>query len=77
MNNLYHWQDERMVDLEMKEIQREIANANLLREAGLSGNDWLARAVNAFFKLLRTRSPGERRFPEQRSYRSHRENAAR
>jgi len=70
MNNLYHWHDERMVDLEMKEINREIANANLLREAGLSGTDWLARALNGLLDLLRTRGrkPQDHRSMERQSY---------
>jgi hypothetical protein len=70
MNNLYHWHDERMVDLEMKEINREIANANLLREAGLSGTDWLARALNGLLDLLGTRGrePQDRHSMERQSY---------
>ena len=78
MNNLYHWHDERMVDLEMKEINREIANANLLREAGLSGTDWLTRAVNGLTKLFKTRGsdPQDHRSMEQQSYRPHTKKAA-
>jgi hypothetical protein len=70
MNNLYHWHDERMVDLEMKEINREIANANLLKESGLSGTDWLARALNGLLDLLGTRGrkPQDHRPVERQSY---------
>lgn len=52
-NNLYNWHDERMVDLEMREINRELSQANLLKEAGLSGSDWLARATGALGGLLK------------------------
>jgi hypothetical protein len=70
MNNLYHWHAERMVDLEMKEINREIANANLLREAGLAGTGWLTQAVQGVFKLLGTmgRSQQARHAVERQSY---------
>jgi hypothetical protein len=47
MNNLYNWHDEKMVDFEMNEINREIGQANLLTEAGTSGQSWLARMANA------------------------------
>lgn len=78
MNNLYHWHDERMVDLERKEIDREIANANLLREAGLSGTDWLARALNGLLGLLkiRDRDLEDRPSSEQTSYPPRQEKAA-
>ena len=45
MNNLYIWQDERMVNYEREEVRRAVEQARLLREAGLSGNDGLLRAV--------------------------------
>lgn len=78
MNDLYHWHAERMVDLEMKEINREIANANLLRAAGLSGTDWLTRAVNRLVKLFKTRGsePQDHRSTEQQAYRPHTKKAA-
>lgn len=70
MNNLYHWHDEVMVELERREIDREIANANLLREAGLAGTDWLTRAVKGLVGLLSTRNRNvEQRPPmERQSY---------
>ncbi len=52
MNNLYNWHDERMVDLEMKEINRELEQAKLLREAGISGTNWLASAFGALRNWL-------------------------
>jgi hypothetical protein len=72
MSGFYHWDDERIVDWEMKEIQREIAQANLLREAGLSGTDWLARAVNGLLNLLslRGRDLQDHRSTEGQSYQS-------
>jgi len=72
MNNLYSWHDERMVDLEMKEIRREIGQACLLTEAGISNGSWLARAVAALRNLLITRDKGpqDRRSIEQISYQS-------
>ena len=55
MNNLYHWHDERMVDLKMQEINREIEQVRLLREAGISNPSWMARAVVALSNLLMER----------------------
>ena len=52
-NNLYNWHDEHMVNWEMQEIDRELSQANLLKEAGLSGSDWLARATGALGGLLK------------------------
>ncbi|HSB02509.1 MAG TPA: hypothetical protein VLE49_17785 [Anaerolineales bacterium] len=78
MNNLYHWHDEVMVDLEMREINREIAQANLLREAGLAGTGWLERAVNGLVKLLRLRGKDrqDHRSMERPSYQSSHEKVA-
>jgi hypothetical protein len=52
MGNLYHWHDERMVELKMRDINREIEQARLLKEAGISDTGWLARAWNAGLSLL-------------------------
>jgi hypothetical protein len=70
MNDPYHWHAERMVDLEMKEIRREVAQANLLREAGLSRTSLLARAAKALHRLLQARREKvqERHSPEHESY---------
>ena len=72
MNNLYSWHEERMVEFEMQEIRREIGQACLLTEAGISNGNWLARAVAALRNLLITRDKGlqDRRSIEQRSYQS-------
>jgi hypothetical protein len=66
MNNLYNWHDERMVEHEMHEIDREIEQARLLREAGISDTNWLASAfgalstwLNAMGERLRNRSSTE------------------
>jgi hypothetical protein len=68
-NNLYHWHDERMVELEMREVNRAVEEARLLKEAGLSGESWLARAAGALFNLLRRQDKGiqDHRSIEQRS----------
>ena len=55
MNDLYHWHAERMVDLEMQEIRREIAQASLLREAGISRPSLLARGFQALRGWLKGR----------------------
>jgi hypothetical protein len=52
MNNLYNWHDERMVDLKMKEINRELEQARLLREAGISDTNWLTSAFGALSNWL-------------------------
>ena len=46
-NNLYHWHDERLVELKRNEINREIEHLRLLREAGLSEPGWFVRAGKA------------------------------
>lgn len=50
MNNL--WQVERLVELKQAEINREIEQARLLKEAGISRGNSLARAVNALRSLV-------------------------
>ena len=54
-NNLNHWHAEQMVRYEMREVDRAAAQAHLLREAGLSGESWLARAGKTLSSLLKTR----------------------
>lgn len=70
MNNLYHWHDERMVDLKMKEINRELEQASLLKEAGISGANWLACVVDALRNVLITRMKALQDHPstEHKSY---------
>lgn len=72
MNNLYSWHDQRMVDWEMEEIRRELGQACLLKEAGISNTNWLVRAVDVLRNLLITRDKGtqDRRSLEQGSYQS-------
>jgi len=72
MNNLYHWHDERMVEFEMQEVNRAVEQARLLKEAGLAGTNWLARAIAALLNLLitRRRSPQDHRSIEPQSYQS-------
>lgn len=56
MNNLYL--QERLVELKQQEIQREVEQARLLREAGLAGEGLLARAANALRNVLQARKGG-------------------
>ena len=59
-NNLYHWHAEQMVRYEMREIDRAVEQARLLREAELSGPGWLTRAVNGLGNWLNARRKGFR-----------------
>lgn len=52
MNNLYHWQSEVMVNLEMEEFRREIEAIRLVRDAGLSNPGLFERAAIAFGNAL-------------------------
>ena len=78
MNNLYHWHDERMTELKMREIEREIQELRLLREAGLSGESWLARVVGALFRFVAGRGNSLRDHGsiEHQPYQSQRDRAA-
>jgi G:T/U-mismatch repair DNA glycosylase len=53
MNNL--WQVERLVELKQQELQRELEQARLLREAGIQRKNRLAQAVAALRSLVRRR----------------------
>jgi hypothetical protein len=57
-NNLYNWHDEQMVRHEMREVDQAVAQARLLKAAGLSGDSWLARAVNTLRNFLKARRKG-------------------
>jgi hypothetical protein len=72
MNNLPNWQIERMVDLKLQEINREIEHDLLIKEAGIARKNWLARAVDALRSLLTTRRVGAQDHAsiEQQSYQS-------
>jgi hypothetical protein len=54
MNNLYL--QERLVELKGREVERELEQARLLKEAGLSGSNLLARAAEALRNLLKARN---------------------
>jgi hypothetical protein len=43
--NLYNWHDEKMVQLERQELQREIESIRLLHDAGLSNPGWFERTL--------------------------------
>ena len=49
MNNLYL--QKQVVKLKMQEAQREMEQAHLLREGGLSGPNWLSRAAKVLRNL--------------------------
>jgi hypothetical protein len=68
MNNL--WQVERLVEIRQEEINREIEQARLLREAGISRGNWLARALQALHSLVnaRRKDPQDHASVEHRSY---------
>ena len=70
MNNLYLQQQ--VVKLKMQEAQREIEQAHLRREAGLSGPNWVPRAAKAFLNLrgARRRRVQDRHSVEPQSYQS-------
>lgn len=71
-NNLYNWHDERMVELKMKELNQELEQARLINEAGLSGSNRLAHAIEALRRLLNKRSSDfqDHSSVEQQSYQS-------
>ena len=64
MNNLYNWHDERMVQLEMQQVRHEMEQLRMLKEAGISGNDWLGRAMKALGILF---AVGRKRLQDYRS----------
>ena len=45
MNNLYQWHDGWMTELEMRQVRQEMEHLRVLKEAGITGNDWPARAL--------------------------------
>lgn len=69
-NNLYKWHDEQMVRHEMREVDRAVEQVRLLKEAGLSGGNWLARAVGALFNLafMRKNRLQDNRSTEEQAY---------
>lgn len=69
-NNLYQWHDERMVDLEMRQIRDELGQANYLSEPGPSVLRSLTGALTSFLGLFfgRKSEAGDR--AGQRTYSS-------
>ena len=65
MNNNF-WQIEQMVQHEMREVERAVQKARLLKEMGGSGPGLLARFLSALRDLLATRKVKlqERQFSE-------------
>jgi hypothetical protein len=59
-----------MVRYEMREVDRAVEQARLLREAGLTGPGWLSRAVNGLSNLLKARRKGlpGRRYMEPNAF---------
>ena len=52
MNDLYHWNAEVMVHLEMEEFRKEIEKIRLVHDAGLSNPSFLQRIVITFANNL-------------------------
>jgi len=52
MNDLYHWNAEIMVNLEMEEFKKEMDSIRLLHDAGLSNPGFLQRIVITFANKL-------------------------
>lgn len=59
MNNVYL--QERLVELKQQELQRELEQARLLREAGVSRSNMLARAAGALRNLWNVKARSEKR----------------
>ena len=55
-NNLYSRHDEQMVRHEMREVDHAVAQARLLREAGLSGPSWSSRVAQILRNVLEAQS---------------------
>jgi len=65
MNNLYQWQNEKMVTLKMDEIKHELDTIRLVREASISHPDWFKQIVNTVRNTL-----GKLGLPIQKEYTS-------
>ena len=52
MNNLYHWHDEVMVNLEMENLKREMDEIRLLHDASLSNPNLFERTAIAIGNTL-------------------------
>jgi hypothetical protein len=66
---------ERLIELKMEDVQKEMRQVHLRKKAGLAGTTWYAHLVNALFNLRRTRHLDLQDHPhtELRSYQHHRE----
>jgi hypothetical protein len=65
-NNLYNWHDNYMVELEMREMHRNLEYARMLKEAGIPGETRAVRAVKSLGRMLSAVWTGlwERDIPE-------------
>jgi hypothetical protein len=62
MNGINHWNNERLVRIKQQEIEREIEQARLAREAQLyAGPSLLERILGAIRKLARSEAKGANR----------------
>ncbi len=75
-NNLYNWHDNYMVELEMRELRRDLEHARMLKEAGISGELWAVRAVKSLGRMLSAfwTELWERQIPEPAARQSECEN---
>lgn len=72
MNSLYHWHDERLIELKLREVEQAVERDRLLKAAGLSSLNLLVRTAVTLQKLLQARNRRLRRRSgrpvEQESY---------
>ncbi len=75
-NNLYNWHDNYMVELEMREMHRNLEYARMLKEAGIPGETWAVRAVKSLGRMLSSVWAGrrERQLPNPAARQSECEN---
>lgn len=64
MNHPNPWFVEQMVKHEMQEVDRAVAQARLLKEAGLSRPGLLARGIQALRSFLKVRTEQVKRQPD-------------
>ena len=67
-NNLYQWHDERMVDLEMRQIRHELGQANMFKEPGVQVLERLSHRVGEFFQRLWRRKEAQAHRSQRRSH---------
>ena len=66
-NNLYNWHDNFMVELEMREVRRDLEYARMLKEAGLYRENWALRVVKSLGRML---AAGWKEYRERRLHSS-------